>query len=102
MATEAVFHFDTRTLHDLEQHLQQLGLLLDKTAEAACVIAQLMRQCDEVWARRRRWPVPPTALLEYCVCVQYDAVIPIFPSSFLDEGGHGGFLWTQYARSSLY
>jgi iron complex transport system substrate-binding protein len=72
VAADAVFHFDTRTLCDLDQHIQQMGLLLDKTAEATRVIAQLTRRCDEARARRRRWPVPPTALLEYCVCVQYD------------------------------
>jgi ABC-type Fe3+-hydroxamate transport system substrate-binding protein len=59
-------------LYDLDQHIQQLGLLLNKTAEAARVIAQLTLRCDAARARRRRWPVPPTALLEYCVCVQYD------------------------------
>ena len=72
VAADAVFHFDTRTLYDLDQHLQQLGLLLDKTAEATRVIAQLTRRCDAARAKRHRWPVPPTALLEYCVCVQYD------------------------------
>jgi ABC-type Fe3+-hydroxamate transport system substrate-binding protein len=72
VAADAICHFDTRTLHDLQEHLQQLGLWLDKTAAAAHLIEQLTRRCDEVRAKRRSWPVPPTALLEYCVCVRYD------------------------------
>jgi iron complex transport system substrate-binding protein len=72
VAADAVLHVDTRTLYDLHQHFQQVGLLLDKTAEAARLTAQLTRRCDEAQARRRRWSVSPTTLLEYCVCAQYD------------------------------
>ena len=70
---EAVHHFDTRTLHDLEQHIQQLGVLLGKTASAARLTAQLARRRDEAQARQRTRGVPPTVLFEYCVCIQYDA-----------------------------
>jgi iron complex transport system substrate-binding protein len=70
--TEAVYHFDTRTLADLEQHLHQIGGLLSKTAQAARVTAQLTSRRDETTARRRRRSVPPTVLFEYCVCTQYD------------------------------
>jgi iron complex transport system substrate-binding protein len=68
----AVYHFDTRTLADLEQHLQQIGALLDKTAAAARVIARLASRRDGVQARPRGQSVPPTVLFEYCVCIQYD------------------------------
>jgi len=71
VAADALFHFDTRTVHDLDQHIQQIGSLLNKTAEAARVTAQLALRCDEAQARQRS--VPPTAFLEYCVCVHYDA-----------------------------
>ena len=73
VAADALFHFDTRTLHDLDQHIQQIGVLLSKTAEAARVTAQLALRCDEAQARQRERSVPPTAFLEYCVCIQYDA-----------------------------
>jgi iron complex transport system substrate-binding protein len=73
VATDAVFHFDTRTLHDLEQHLRQLGVLLNKPQEAARVAAQLARRRDEAQARQRERSVSPTAFLEYCVCTHYDA-----------------------------
>jgi ABC-type Fe3+-hydroxamate transport system substrate-binding protein len=73
VAADTLLHFDTRTLHDLEQHIQQMGLLLNKTVEAVHVNAQLTLRCDEARLQRRKWRVPPTALLEYCVCVQYDA-----------------------------
>src|SRR5438876_11808098 len=35
VSADALYHFDTRTLHDLEQHIQQIGGLLKKTAAAA-------------------------------------------------------------------
>src|SRR5205823_5442436 len=47
VAAEALFHFDTRTVHDLEQHIEQLGVLLRKTPEAARVTAQLALRRDE-------------------------------------------------------
>jgi iron complex transport system substrate-binding protein len=73
VVADALCHFDTRTLHDLEQHIQQIGVLLSATAEAARVTAQLARRRDEARARQRERSVPPTAFLEYCVCIQYDA-----------------------------
>jgi ABC-type Fe3+-hydroxamate transport system substrate-binding protein len=73
VVSDALFHFDTRSVHDLEQHLQQLGVLLHKPQEAARVTAQLARWCDEAQARQRERPVPPTAFMEYCVCIHYDA-----------------------------
>jgi ABC-type Fe3+-hydroxamate transport system substrate-binding protein len=73
VAAEALFHFDTRTAHDLDQHIQQIGTLLSKTPEAARVTAQLALRRDEAQARQRQRSVPPTAFLEYCVCTHYDA-----------------------------
>ncbi len=73
VAADALFHFDTRTLHDLDQHIQQIGSLLSKTPEAARVTAQLALRRDEAQARQRERSVPPTAFLEYCVCIHYDA-----------------------------
>jgi ABC-type Fe3+-hydroxamate transport system substrate-binding protein len=73
VATDALFHFDTRTLHDLDQHIQQIGVLLSKTQGAARVITQLALRCDEVQAQQLERLVPPTAFLEYCVCIHYDA-----------------------------
>jgi ABC-type Fe3+-hydroxamate transport system substrate-binding protein len=73
VAADALFHFDTRTLHDLDQHIQQIGSLLSTTAEAARVTTQLALRCDEAKARQRERSVPPTAFLEYCVCIRYDA-----------------------------
>jgi ABC-type Fe3+-hydroxamate transport system substrate-binding protein len=70
---EAVYHFDTRTLADLEQHSQQLGVLLGKTAAATRLTAQLAGRRDAVQAQQRVRPVPPTVLFEYCVCLQYHA-----------------------------
>src|SRR5919197_867299 len=63
VTAEALFHFDTRTVHDLEQHLQQLGVLLDKPQEAARVTAQLALRRDEAQARQRQRSVSPTAFL---------------------------------------
>jgi len=73
VAADALFHFDTRTLHDLDQHIQQLGVLLSTTAEAARVTTQLALRRDEAKARQWERSVPPTVFLEYCVCIQYDA-----------------------------
>jgi ABC-type Fe3+-hydroxamate transport system substrate-binding protein len=73
VAADALFHFDTRTLHDLEQHIQQIGVLLNKPQEAARVAAQLALRRDEAQARQQKQSVPPTAFLEYCVCIHYDA-----------------------------
>src|SRR5215475_4593343 len=41
VAADALCHFDTRTLHDLEQHIKQIGVLLNKPQEAARVTTQL-------------------------------------------------------------
>src|SRR5262249_47376687 len=73
VAVEALFHFDTRTMYDLDQHLQQLGALLNKTPEAARITAQPALCRDEAQTRQRQRLVPPTAFLEYCVCTHYDA-----------------------------
>jgi ABC-type Fe3+-hydroxamate transport system substrate-binding protein len=70
---EALCHYDTRTLHDLEQQVQQIGARLGTPAAAAHLSAQLVRRRDAALARRRGRSVPPTALLEYCVCTHYDA-----------------------------
>ena len=73
VAADALFHFDTRTVHDLDQHIQQIGSLLSTTAEAARVTAQLALRREEAQARQQERSVPPTAFLEYCVCIHYDA-----------------------------
>ena len=73
VAADAVCHFDTRTFADLDQQMQQIGVLLSKTAAAARLTAQLASRRDEARARRRARSVPPTVLFEYCVCIQYDA-----------------------------
>ena len=53
--------------------IQQIGSLLSKTQEAAHVTAQLALRRDEAQARQRGRSVLPTAFVEYCVCIQYDA-----------------------------
>ena len=68
VAAEALCHFDTRTFADLDQQIQQIGVLLGKTAEAARLTAQLALQRDAAQARQRRRSVPPTVVLEYCIC----------------------------------
>jgi ABC-type Fe3+-hydroxamate transport system substrate-binding protein len=73
VAAEALFHFDTRTLHDLQQHIQQVGSLLSTMTEAARITTQLRRRCDEAQARQSGRSVPPTTFVEYCVCIHYDA-----------------------------
>src|SRR5215471_12598542 len=73
VAAETLFHFDTRTFADLEQHIQQIGMILDKTPEATRLTAQMAGRRAEVQAKQRAGSVPPTVLLEYCVCLQYDA-----------------------------
>jgi iron complex transport system substrate-binding protein len=73
VAADALFHFDTRTVHDLEQHIQRLGVLCDKAPEAVRVTTQLAIRCDEAQAQQRERSVPPTAFMEYCVCTHYDA-----------------------------
>ncbi len=70
---EALCHFDTRTFADLDQQIQQIGVLLGKTAAAARLTAQLALQRDAAQARQHRRSVPPTVVLEYCICTQYDA-----------------------------
>ena len=70
---EALCHFDTRTLDDLDQHIHQIGGLLSKAEAAARLTAQLASRRDEAQAKQRGRSVPPTVLLEYCVCLQYDA-----------------------------
>jgi iron complex transport system substrate-binding protein len=70
---EALCHFDTRTFADLDEQIRQIGLLLGKTAEATRLTAQLALQRDAARARQRGRSVPPTVVLEYCICIQYDA-----------------------------
>src|SRR5215831_7410491 len=53
VAADALFHFDTRTVHDLDQHIQQVGMLLNKSQEAARVTTQLALKRDEAQARQR-------------------------------------------------
>ena len=73
VAAEALCHFDTRTFADLDQQIQQIGVLLGKTAAAVRLTAQLAPQRDAAQARQRRRSVPPTVVLEYCICLHYDA-----------------------------
>ena len=70
---EALFHFDTRTLADLDWQIQQIGTLLGKPAEATRLTTRLATRRDEVQARQHRRSAAPTAFLEYCICIQYDA-----------------------------
>jgi ABC-type Fe3+-hydroxamate transport system substrate-binding protein len=72
VAANTLYHFDTRTFTDLEQHIQQIGTLLGQTAQATRLTAQLARRRAAAQARRRRRSRPPTVLFEYCVCIQYD------------------------------
>jgi hypothetical protein len=53
IAAEALCHFDTRTFADLHQQIQQIDLLLGKTAEATHLTAQLALQRDAAQARQR-------------------------------------------------
>lgn len=73
VAADALFHFDTRTFADLDQQIQQIGVLLSTTEAAARLTAQLASRRDEAQARQRGRSTVPTVLFEYCVCVQYDA-----------------------------
>jgi ABC-type Fe3+-hydroxamate transport system substrate-binding protein len=70
---DAVWHCDTRTFDDLEQHIRQLGERLGRTEAASSIIDQITARRDEILARRTARTVAPTALFEYCVCTQYDA-----------------------------
>ena len=72
VADGALWHFDTRTFADLDQHITQMGALLDKAAEAAALIEQLAMKRDEATARLLELPAAPTVLFEYCVCTTYD------------------------------
>src|SRR5215831_1346518 len=69
---EAVYHFDTRTFADLDQQIQQIGVLLSTPKAAARLSAQLASRRNEARARQRGRSTVPTVLFEYCVCVQYD------------------------------
>jgi ABC-type Fe3+-hydroxamate transport system substrate-binding protein len=87
----ALLHFDTRTFADLEQQIQQIGLLLGKTAAATRLTAQLALRRDEAKAKQRRRAVPPTVVLEYCICMQYDADPDrrvAIPAQSILVGGH--------------
>jgi ABC-type Fe3+-hydroxamate transport system substrate-binding protein len=73
VADDAVFHFDTRTFNDLEQHIRQLGALLGKPETATATTEQIAARRDDILARRVELAVAPIALFEYCVCTQYEA-----------------------------
>jgi iron complex transport system substrate-binding protein len=73
VADDAVFHFDTRTFDDLDQHIRQLGALLGKLEAATAITEQIAARRDDILARRAELAVAPTALFEYCVCSHYDA-----------------------------
>ena len=73
VADDAVYHFDTRTFDDLEQHIRQLGDLLGQPEGAVALTEQIAARRDEILARRVELAVAPTALFEYCVCTQYDS-----------------------------
>jgi ABC-type Fe3+-hydroxamate transport system substrate-binding protein len=70
---EALFHFDTRTFADLDGQIQQIGTLLGNTAAATRLTTRLATRRDEARAKQRQRSAAPTAFLEYCVCIQYDA-----------------------------
>lgn len=69
----ALYHFDTRTFADMEQHIRQLGSLLGLEEAAAHLTARLAAQRQAAQARQRGRSVVPEVLFEYCVCTQYDA-----------------------------
>lgn len=73
VSDDALHHFDTRTFSDLEDHVRQLGALLDKAEAAAALAGQIAARRDAILARRVERSVAPTALFEYCVCTQYDS-----------------------------
>jgi ABC-type Fe3+-hydroxamate transport system substrate-binding protein len=73
VAAEAMFHFDTRTFHDLEQHIREIGALLGVDAAATALMQQVAAKRDEIIAPRVSRGAPPTVLFEYCVCTTYDA-----------------------------
>ena len=73
VASDALFHFDTRTFADLEQHIAQIGSLLGKSGEAANLIDQVTIKCDEARVRQIAHAATPKVLFEYCVCTTYDA-----------------------------
>jgi ABC-type Fe3+-hydroxamate transport system substrate-binding protein len=73
VAPGALFHFDTRTFADLDQHIVQIGTLLGKAAEAARLIEQVAMKCDEIKAQQSGRSTTPAVLFEYCVCTTYDA-----------------------------
>ena len=73
VADGALLHFDTRTFADLDRHMTQIGLRLDKLAEAEALIEQLAMKRHEATARLIERPAAPTTVLfEYCVCTTYD------------------------------
>lgn len=73
VAAEALFHFDTRTFDDLEQHIQAIGTLLSVDAAATALRQQVVTKRDAIMALRSRRIPPPAVLFEYCVCTTYDA-----------------------------
>ncbi len=73
VAAEAMFHFDTRTFNDLEQHIRDIGALLGVDEAATATIRQVAAKRDEIIAKRISHAATPTVLFEYCVCTTYDA-----------------------------
>jgi ABC-type Fe3+-hydroxamate transport system substrate-binding protein len=70
---EALCHYDTRTLDDLDRHIAHLGSLLGKAAAATTIRSQLAATRDQAKARQVHGAAPPTVVFEYCVCTTYDA-----------------------------
>ena len=70
---EAMHHFDTRTFHDLDQHIWDIGAVLGVEAAATALIQRVAAKRDEILEQRVPRAEPPTVLFEYCVCTTYDA-----------------------------
>ena len=64
VAAESMFHFDTRTFHDLEQHIGAIGALLSVEAAAMVLRQQVAAKRNEIIAPRVSRSAPPTVLFE--------------------------------------
>jgi iron complex transport system substrate-binding protein len=73
VAAEAMFHFDTRTFDDLDQHIRAIGTVLGVETAATALRQQVAAKRDEIIALRVGRSAPPPVLFEYCVCTTYDA-----------------------------
>lgn len=91
LTPDALINFDLRTLADLDRHVATIGEILDKSQEAAEIIAQLAERRDAMLAAM---PAPaniPKVLFEYCVCIKYHPdPLKRFanPGRFVMVGGH--------------